>query len=129
MKDELREPELTTTMEETKRVQVETINANVKTWVGVTVFVCALAIGWQNLKGDMVANQKDLNALRQSVTKIEENLKAFDRLSAMSAEIADIKKNGSDALTTTKAELETLRTEFRIHVGVAKLQKDGIQMP
>jgi hypothetical protein len=108
-------------------VRVENINANARTWIAMTAFVCTLTVAWVNLKGDMASNQKDLLALRQSVNKIEDNLKAFDRLAIMQGEIADLKKNGSDALQLVKNELDGLRTAFKIHV--AKTTRDPDPIP
>lgn len=102
--------------QELSNVPVEKLSASSHTIIAICGAVAAFIIGWVTIRADIASNNKDLTTLSKKVDRIEENLKAFDRLSDIQREISDLKKNGSENLHTLQERFTKFEMDYRLHM-------------
>lgn len=105
-------------------VPVENLSAGYRTVISIICATFVVALGWVTIRGDLMANSKEISLLSKKVDRIEENLKAFDRLAQLQADISDLRKNGSDAVKALEKELYKLQEELRLHIATTTTSKD-----
>src|SRR5512147_1020106 len=95
---------------------VENLGLRIGTVAAIAIFVIgclgtfvALVVWAVNLQNDVRGVQRDVTAIKSSVS-------GLSQISELQLKLEDLRKNGSDAVRDLSKELEQLRTEFRVHV-------------